>query len=457
MKAIGLDIGTTTMCAVVVDGRSGTIIDTITENNESFLKSEYCWEKLQDPLVIYNKVTEIVKKLCQKYSPIGCIGVTGQMHGIVYLDDNGNAISPLYNWQDGRGDLEYEDNRSYAEFLSCSTKHKLATGFGTVTHFYNLHNGLVPLSARFICTIHDYVAMKLAQGTVPQMHSSNAASLGLFNIETCSFDNQAILNAGMDDMLFPAISQGVKVIGTTSSNIPVAVAIGDNQASFLGSVRDRNASILINIGTGSQISLFIQGLNYSSYVETRPFSDNGYLLVGASLCGGSAYALLDNFFRSIVYMATGKESPPLYDVMDKEAEKYLNTGNKLEVSTMFRGTRENPLLRGAIGNIGMDNFTPQHFVLGILEGIVKELYDLYENMIPAAGEKPTIIVGSGNGIRKNQRLQRIISEKFNMKLQIPVYKEEAAYGAALFAMVSVGYFKDISEAQKMIRYREGEL
>jgi sedoheptulokinase len=457
MKAIGLDIGTTTICAVVVDGGTGSILDTITENNEPFLTSGFNWEKLQDPLVIYNKVNEIVEKLCGKHAPTGCIGVTGQMHGIVYTDSYGNAVSPLYNWQDGRGDLGYDDNMSYAEFLSCKTKYKLATGYGTVTHFYNMHNGLVPSSARFICTINDYIAMKLSRCTVPQMNATNAASLGLFDMETCRFDNSAILCAEMDSTLFPPVSQGTRQIGTTGSNIPVVAAIGDNQASFIGTVRDMDECILINVGTGSQVSLFAERQIHSSCVETRPFPDNGFLLVGAPLCGGSAYALLDKFFRSVVYMATGKEISHLYDVMEKYAEELLNAEDKMEVSTMFRGTRDNPSLRGGIGNIGMDNFTPQHFVLGFLEGIVKELHDLYDNMLPVVENKPVRIVGSGNGIRKNPLLQRIISRKFNMKLHIPVNKEEAAFGAALFAMAGVGYFKDISEAQTLICYKEGEL
>ena len=40
---------------------------------------------------------------------IAVIGITGQMHGIVYTDCNGMAISPLYTWQDGRGNLPYGD------------------------------------------------------------------------------------------------------------------------------------------------------------------------------------------------------------------------------------------------------------------------------------------------------------------------------------------------------------
>jgi sedoheptulokinase len=453
MRAIGLDIGTTTICAVVVNGDNGEMIDTITENNDAFLSGKHDWEKLQEPDEIFRKAREIVQILSGKHSPIDCIGITGQMHGIIYIDNKGNAASPLYNWQDGRGDRIYEDGITYAEFLNSQTDYKLATGYGAVTHFYNMLNGNVPPSARFICTIQDYTAMKLAQCTIPHMNSSNAASLGFFNMETNCFDRNAIRSVGMDESIFPAASQGVRLIGTTSSNIPVAVAIGDNQASFLGSVKDTDGNILLNVGTGSQISIYSDLNMRCPGVETRPFVDKGFLLVGAPLCGGSAYAVLENFFKSVVHMATGMEVSGLYDIMDRCAEEIPDAENKLEISTNFRGTRDKPSLRGIIRNIGIDNFTPQHFTMGILEGIAAELHDLYQNIIPVLDKNPDMIVGSGNGIRKNMLLQKIFTRKFGMPLQIPLYREEAAYGAALFAMAGIGHFKDISEAQKMIKYR----
>jgi len=454
MRAIGLDIGTTSICAVIIDGITGEIIDTITLSNDTFIDGVKAWERLQDASLIYDKAMELVEELSQKYSPIGCIGITGQMHGILYIDSECNALSPLYTWQDSRGDIIYKNGKSYVDILNEMTGYKLATGFGAVTHFYNICNGLVPASAHYICTIGDYVAIKLAQGTIPIMNPTNAASIGLFDIDKGEFDANALKSAGMDEALFPKISQ-VYVLGVAKSKIPVAVAIGDNQASFLGSVKNVNGSILVNVGTGSQISMYTKYHIQCPGVETRPFVGNGYLLAGASLCGGSAYSLLEGFFRSTIRMATGKEVSDIYGFMAATAEVLLDTENKLKISTKFKGTRDNPAIRGSIDNIGTDNFTPGHLILGVLDGIAAELYDMYESMTANIGEKPTFLIGSGNGIRKNTILQKIFSKKFQMQLQIPVYKEEAAFGSALFALVSIGYFKNFSEAQAMIKY-EGE-
>jgi sedoheptulokinase len=471
MKAIGLDIGTTTICAVVIDPDTGGILDTVTVPNNTFLEGLKPWEKLQDPIRIYTKAAGLAEELLKKHPSAGCIGISGQMHGIVYVDETGEAVSPLHTWQDGRGDLAYENGKTYSERLSEITGYKVATGYGAATHFYNMHNGLVPEAARYLCTIHDYVAMKLTGRRTPLMNPTNAASLGLFDLDNGVFDFDAIKKSGMDAAIFPEVVQKAGTIGTTAAGIPVAAAIGDNQASFTGSVREPERSVLVNVGTGSQISLRIESPMHCPNVETRPSADMGFLQVGSSLCGGRAYAILENFFRSVAAMAcgvdeTGDSVRELYGAMERTAEKLLfgeggTAGgslkiNKLDICTKFNGTRDNPLLRGSISNIGIDNFTPGHFIAGVLEGIAGELYERYEDMLPSLGTTPSVLVGSGNGIRKNRLLQKIFSEKFGMPLRIPVHKEEAAYGAALFALTAAGSFRDIAEAQKLICYQDGE-
>lgn len=452
VRAIGLDIGTTTLCAVVLDGESGDLLETLTIPNDSALKSDQPWAQLQDPQLTIANIEKIVRELELRHAPIACIGLTGQMHGILYLDEAGNAVSPLYTWQDGRGNLAYRDGLSYAEFLSQASGYKLASGFGGVTHFYNLLNGLVPDSARSVCTIYDYVGLKLSEGSRPVLHASSAASLGCFDIEAGVFDRRALLAAGFDESIFPAVSREVEVIGKTASNIPVAVAIGDNQASFIGSVNQSEACLLVNIGTSGQISLFTQRYLKNSPLEIRPFSTDGFLMVGASLCGGRAYALLEGFFRAVVEMATGKPAPVLYETMNELAGVSPVQEQKLEISTQFSGTRERPWQRAVISNLGVDNFTPAHFIVGVLEGVARELHDLYQSAGVEDSARPQKLVGSGNALRLCLPLQKLVSEMFGMPLSIPRYKEEAACGAALFALVAAGYQKSLADAQALLHY-----
>ena len=77
---------------------------------------------------------------------------------------------------------------------------------------------------------------------------------------------------------------------------------------------------------------------------------------------------------------------------------------------------------------------------------------MYEKMCEVSGKKATKLVGSGNGIRKNKLMQELAEELYGMKMEIPLYQEEAAYGAALYSMVAAGIVENIEEAQRKIKY-----
>ncbi len=472
MKVVGLDLGTTSICASLVDGETGEVLDVAKTENFFAVKSAHAWERLQDPEKILAKAQELLEVLVTKHSLIGGIGVTGQMHGIVYLDAVGNALSPLYTWQDGRGDLPFGEGKTYASFLTEKAGYPLATGYGAVTHFYNLKNKLIPTQAVVFCTIQSYVAMKLAELREPKIHVSDAARLGFFALSEGVFDCEALQAVGMQANFFPSVTGELEIIGKTPLGTPVVVAIGDNQASFLGSVQEIKGSILVNVGTGSQISVFSEKPEMyvqASGVETRPLTKDGFLLVGASLSGGLAYALLEAFFRSVIEMA-GLSCPSgqsLYPCMNALGLDFANLNknksndkkNRLVIGTQFSGTRERPEQRGFIENLGLENFTPQHFIVGVLEGIVEELYKMYQGMKGVGNADfsailPSMLIGSGNGLRQNSFLQQLFSEKFGLPLKIPAHQEEAAYGAALAATVAVGYYESIEAAQKIIRYLE---
>ncbi|MDD2402265.1 MAG: FGGY family carbohydrate kinase [Clostridia bacterium] len=452
MKVIGLDIGTTTLCALLVDSVTGNVLEVEKTENNFAIESPDVWEKLQDPNKILFKAKKLVKSFVKKHTLIDAIGVTGQMHGIVYLDTQGNAVSPLYGWQDGCGNLFFEDGKTYVSYLTEQTGYSLATGYGAVTHFYNIKNGLVPKNAVQFCTIHDYVAMKLAGINEPIIHSSDAASLGMFALPKAEFDYEALKNVGMQVSFFPKVVNRLQILGKNINGIPVVVAIGDNQASYIGSVKDMKNSILVNVGTGSQLSVMSDHFIQNKGIDTRPYMDKSYLLVGASLCGGSAYANLESFFRSVVEMA-GFSCDSLYPNMNALSEKFIALEDKLTIATQFSGTREHPQNRGSIQNLGIKNFTPQHFIVGVLEGIVEELYQMYNRIKNLPDFTPTTLIGSGNGIRNSIVMQRMFEDKFGMKMKIPVYQEEAAYGAALTAMVGIGFYDSIESAQKIIQFK----
>ena len=105
MKAIGIDIGTTTISGVVLDVAKRQVLESRTVRNGSFIKTEHEWERIQDVDVILDKAVGLVKELLACCPEAGAVGLTGQMHGIIYLDRNGRHVSPLYTWLDGRGNI----------------------------------------------------------------------------------------------------------------------------------------------------------------------------------------------------------------------------------------------------------------------------------------------------------------------------------------------------------------
>jgi len=425
MKAIGIDIGTTSVCGVVIDIKSGCVLKSCTKNSDAFLTGRAEWEKIQSVDKIMAVATEILESFID--SDISSIGVTGQMHGIVYVNSNGKAVSPLYTWQDGRGNQPYK-NTTYASYLNSFS------GYGNVTDFYNRENGIRPKEAISYCTIHDYFVMQLCGLKTPLIHPSDAASFGLFDIK----ENKFNYDCNVD------IAENYRIAGEYK-NIPVSIAIGDNQASVFSTLADENG-ILLNVGTGSQVSIISDTPIEAENIETRPYFEGKYLIVGSALCGGRAFSLLKNFYSSVIGYISPVDDGKVYGIMDRMLEN-IDTSSVV-VNTRFAGTRSNAELRGSISEITTENFTPEQFTLGVLEGMADELFEMYKLM----NSERYGIVGSGNGIRKNAALVKIFERKFGAKMAVPSHLEEASFGAALFGLVSSGVFANAAEAQKTIKY-----
>lgn len=429
MYLLGIDIGTTTICGVVVKDKQ--VLSSITKKNDGNIPGAHPREKLQDPHRIRHTALSIVTELLEEYPQTDRIGVTGQMHGILYLDKDGDPVSPLYTWQDGRGEEAFSPGETYAQHLSRLTGYSLATGFGMVTHYYNLKQNLVPRKAAVFCTIHDYIAMILAGKTRPVTESSDAASFGLFDVQKGAFDLDALEKAGMDVRYLPELATS-PCIGAYCGRIPVYTAIGDNQASFLGATLGDPKAMLVNVGTGGQFCVHTDTFLTCPGLETRPFPLGGFLLTGSSLCGGSAYALLERFYASAAEMVFGEKPESCYEAMDKLLGSNPKPKDLPTLTPLFQGTRSAPHLRSSIQGLGTENFTPLHLTWAMLEGMAEELFVMYQSYL-AAGGMSCVLLGSGNGLRKNRYLRQCVSEKFGTPLSLSRCREEAATGAALFA------------------------
>ncbi len=266
-----------------------------------------------------------------------------------------------------------------------------------------------------------------------------------------NFDKKALEKLGINDTFIPDVKDEYSIVGQYKK-IPISIAIGDNQASFIGSVKNIDDTILINFGTGSQIS-FISDLKetQNTSLTPRPLVKDKYILCGSALCGGKAYAILENFFKSYVKEASCCEKSQ-YEILNNTVSKAYH--NKIKniptVNTFFCGKRNEKNVVGSILNITEDNFTPEHIALGFVIGMCNELFDfIKDNKL----NKKTVIA-SGNAVRKIPILKNVIEDVFQLPVQISNEKEEASVGAGLFAAIATEYFKNINEATTFIKYKK---
>ncbi len=428
---LGIDIGTTTISAVVLTIPTHRLRGVYTIASGADLPETLPFAKTQDAAGIVNRIDKLIDALLHRCPTICAIGITGQMHGIVYMDENGKLLSPLYTWEDNRAGEEYDGVvPSTCVRIREKTGWLLPPGYGLATHIDLLRHGKVPPNAAKLATIMDYAVCHLTGRKTPLCHVTNAASLGFFT-PSHRFDTKSMLECGVEPSILPAYTAENAIAGTIRG-IPVSLAIGDNQASFMGSVQQPEETVLINFGTGSQITILHDEhteFQPTSEIEVRPYLCGQRLISASALCGGRAYALLESFFRA--YSVTcGLPDTEQYEVMNRLAAQALRENVHLSVQTTFCGIRSDHTIRGAITGIGEENLTPGALIAGTLCGMAEELYAMFQKM---PTERIRKVVVSGNAVRKNPALRQVLNRVFGMEIAIPIHREEAAYGAALFA------------------------
>ncbi len=451
MAAMGIDIGTTTLSLVLVDEGSGALVASRTLAHDAFIDDGCPAGKVQDPVRIWLQLQDCVSDLIAEHGQPSCIGLTGQMHGMLYVDRRGRAISPLYTWQDARSAEPGGDGGPSAVQLLRDAGCAAAPGYGLATHCALIRSGSVPRLAEGMATIADFIGMRLTGASRPALTPDMAASWGGFDLKKRAFQTDALESLGLRPELLPRVDAAYGILGETPAGVPVACALGDNQASVIGSVASPEDTVLINIGTGSQVTVPIrEWAECGDGLELRPCPPDGYLLVGCGLCGGRAYAMLEQFYRQ----AAGTDEPR-YDRMLAQATEFVDrfgADAAWRVRTTFSGTRADPDALGGISGIGIHNFTPGALTAGVVRGILEELKEQYDAMRAFSGMNAAHLVGSGNGLRKNPLMRRFAEALFGLPLSIPAHKEEAAFGAALHAMAAAGRVASLDEARSLIRY-----
>lgn len=476
---IGLDIGTTTVSCVAVDTACGEVLVSATlANNASITpaadrargRSE--WDAVGIGRIATAAVGQCAGQLGQRVSELVGIGITGQQHGVILVDAGGQAVSPLINWQDRRGEeIMPGESVSYvqraAELAGPEAPRTsgcmMSAGFMGVTLYWLQQTGALPERVT-ACFAADHVGATLTERP-PVTDPTNGASSGLFDLATRTWDESLISSLELPLSLFPPVREAGDPLGGLSAasaeatglpeGLPVFVGLGDNQASFLGSVADLDETVVVNVGTGAQVGCFTETVHHAPPLETRPFAREGYLLVSAGLSGGRSYAVLHGLFRRLATELLGVAAPDnLYERMNALAAEAPPGSAGLVCEPYFAGTRWDPGRRATISGISDVNLTPGNIIRSLLEGMARGFAEGHDSIRRATGQPRSKLVGAGNGLRQNPVLSQLVADAFGLSLHVPLHREAAAFGAGLIAGVGAGVFADVREAARVVRYQE---
>ena len=430
MNVLGIDIGTTSICVILYQMEKKEVLFNRSIQNAFLEQGGF----RQDADAIVGKVRKLLKEM--DGLTFDAVGISSQMHGIVYVGADGKAVTPLYTWKEECGKLPFRNRESYEEALSRLTGYTVYSGYGSVTHFYLQKTGQIPAEAAGFVDIGDYLAMRLTGSVRRAVNASLAASFGVFDLNQGAFDLPALERAGADTGFYPEICRWEEPVGFYEGK-PVLPAVGDNQASFLGAVSDPKTGISVNVGTGSQVSVYAESLwtkPGENGVDVRPFPGGGYLYVGASLNGGKVYERLAAFFREAVSQLSGI-SPD----MDRIYEWMYGTAQTRETTDLracpglygARGSRKGEA--SGIWGLTDENFHPADLIRSWVEGMAQELCGLYKAFPEEVRAGRQGLTASGNGLRRNPLLCGEVQKAFGLPLTFSENREEAAAGAAIFA------------------------
>jgi sedoheptulokinase len=444
---LGIDMGTSKVAAVVADA-NGAVLAAASEPHAADLPAPAGHSEQDAEAMVATAVRLVAGLPAPLRRGVAGIGVTGQVHGFCFVGDDGRAVSPQVTWQDQR----CEQAAGLLARLRDKTGYRLSTGFAPATMTWMLERGGFPAGASAACNICDLVVQRLCGLKRPVTDTTQAASWGFFDLRWLSWDEAAITTSGIPRGFFPQVLPCGTQAGTLAdaqaralglkAGIPVAAALGDNQASIVSSLTEPASQVLLTLGTGGQVSAVLpRGTEVdltapaTSY-EYRPHLDGLYAAVSASLCGGSAWKWLAELCASWAgdLGCKTRPLPALYDRLNELGAAAAAAGGApgagLVVHPSFLAERHDPTLRGRIEGIDPRNMGLGELAWATARGIVANLRD----MMPAWSlQGRTAVVGTGNALRRNPVLRDAAAAVFGLPLRLPAGSEEAAAGAAAVA------------------------
>jgi xylulokinase len=458
---LGIDLGTTNIKVLLID-EDGAIISSC--SSEYPIEVPYHGFAEQNPNVWWENARKCIKKVMSeskiKSSKIASIGITGQMHGTVILNEDLKPLRPAIIWPDRRSVEECEKIRQVIgiERLSKILANPVMPGFPGPSLLWLKENESqkIDLMHKFLLP-KDYIRFKLTGELVTDV--SDASATLLFDVAKRKWSEEIIEALGLPLHIFPDVLESMDIAGHITpgaavetdleAGTPVIAGGGDAPTAALGAGVVEPGILLSNIGTGGQVLTPLDSFKFDEKLRIHTFCyviPKSWYLQGAILSAGLSLRWFRDNFAHIekgLYEITG-ENP--YDTLSRQAEKVEPGCHGLIYLPYLLGERSplmDPHARAVFFGLTYEH-KRQHVIRAIMEGVTYALRDCLE-VFKELGVSIRKAIACGGGAR-SALWRKIQADVFNLPVIKLNIEENAAFGAALLAGVAVRIYPNVKEA-----------
>ncbi|MGH7903156.1 MAG: xylulokinase [Candidatus Dormibacteraceae bacterium] len=451
---IGLDVGTTGARALAIEP-SGAVAASATETYP-LSTPRPGWVE-QDPDDWWRASRTALTRVSEAVGPgVAAIGLTGQMHGSVFLDERDEVIRPALLWNDQRTDPQCgEITERVGEDLIRIAGNPALTGFQAPKILWLRENEPhLYRRLRHVLLPKDYVRYRLTGEFATDV--SDASGTLLLDMRARDWSRELLDRLEIPRDWLPPVRESAERAGQVTAQIasdlglgaglPVAAGAGDNASAAVGVGAIHSQVAMSSIGTSGVIFAPTETFSPDSLGRVHAFCHavpGGYHLMGVTLAaGGSLRWWRDECGGGEDYedlAALAATAPP-----GAEGLIYL--------PHLFgeRSPHLDPRARGAfVGLTGRHHRA--HLTRAVMEGVLFSLRQPLD-IIAVAGQ-PAEMRATGGGSRSDLWLQ-LQADIYGLPIEVTAVDEGAAYGAALLAGVAAGIFTDTRDACRVVRVRD---
>ena len=449
---LGIDLSTTGAKALLVDSE-GRVIGSAT--TPLSLSTPYPLWSEQEPREWWEATTKSIARVLAEANAAGesiaAIGLTGQMHGLVVLDEKGEVLRPAILWNDQRCGAECDDIRARVslERLVQITGNNALTGFTAPKILWLAkHEPEIYRRVRHVLLPKDYIRYKLTG--VLAMDKADGSGTMLFDLRQRDWSSDLLDTLNIPREWLPTTFEGHETTSEVSkeaadltglrAGTPVVAGGGDQAAGAVGVGVVRPGTMAVTLGTSGVVFAATESPLIEPAGRLHAFCHavaGRWHLMGVMLsAAGSLQWYHDKFARERSFA----------EIVAEAAEVPAGSEGLLFLPYLSgeRTPHPDPLARGAW--IGLTSRHGQaHLTRSILEGVAFGLKDIFCLMKDAGLASVDQIRLSGGGA-KSSLWRQILADIFAAELVTVNTTEGAAFGAALLAGVGAGVWSDVDAA-----------